>query len=111
MADKKIKLPEELIAQALAPQEQMLAVATKQSKLTIGIPKENTFQENRISLTPGSVEVLTARGHNIMVETKAGEGAKIYDTDFSEARAEIVENHDDIFKCDIIIKSAPLTDE
>lgn len=111
MADKKIKMPGELISHSLSPQEQLVEVITNKFRLSIGIPKENSFQENRISLTPKSVEVLVNRGHYIIVETNAGEAAHFYDTDFSEAGAEIGYSHEDVFKCDIIIKAAPLTED
>jgi hypothetical protein len=36
----------------MQPQESMLEVKNKKNKLYIGIPKEVSFQENRIPLTP-----------------------------------------------------------
>ncbi len=37
------------------PKEEMLEVKPNHQKLEIGIPKESSFQENRVSLTPDSV--------------------------------------------------------
>jgi alanine dehydrogenase len=42
----------------MQPQESMLEVKNKKNKLYIGIPKEVSFQENRIPLTPLSVALL-----------------------------------------------------
>ena len=38
----------------LMPKEEMLEVKPNFKKLQIGIPKESSFQENRVSLTPES---------------------------------------------------------
>ena len=58
----------------LIPQEERLAIATQQSALRIGIPKEHTYQEHRICLSPDDVAVLVANGHQLVIETGAGEG-------------------------------------
>ena len=48
---------------ALMPQEEMLAVGKKHSRLTIGIPRETSFQERRVALVPESVAILVNNGH------------------------------------------------
>ena len=98
------------IISALSPQEKLVPLKEKNSALTIGIPKERTFQENRIGLTPESISILVNNGHRVLVETKAGDAAHFYDTDFSEAGAEIVSSAEEIFKSELILKVAPLTD-
>ena len=70
-------------------QEETLDVKPQSAKLTIGIPKEMVLQENRISLIPEAVNVLVHNGHEVIIETKAGEGSKYSDADFSEAGAQI----------------------
>ena len=52
----------------LLPQEERLAVSNEQQSLKIGLPKERTFQEKRICLTPDEVAVLVTNGHQILVE-------------------------------------------
>ncbi len=94
-----------------SPLEETLDIPQKNSRLFIGIPKETSFQENRIALTPDAVSILTNNGHHIVVEHKAGDGSHFYDTDYSEAGAEIVYDKKEVFKADIIVKSAPLNDE
>ena len=54
--------------------EETLDIKPKGAELCIGIPKENSFNENRIALTPDAVGVMIANGHQVVVETKAGEG-------------------------------------
>ncbi len=42
--------------------------------MQIGIPKEIKNNENRVALPPSYVEDLSRRGHNVVVETEAGQG-------------------------------------
>ncbi len=57
----------------LYPQEQLATIATRRQALFIGIPKEVSLQENRISLTPEAVSLVVKNGHNILVERGAGD--------------------------------------
>ena len=91
--------------------EETLDIKPKGAKLSIGIPKEISFQENRISLIPEAIAVLTSNGHEVIVETKAGEGSKYLDHDFSEAGAKIVYSREEVFKAPMIIKSAPIIEK
>jgi alanine dehydrogenase len=88
--------------------EETLDIKPKGADLFIGIPKESSFQENRIALTPEAVAVLVANGHRVVMESKAGEGASYSDTDYSEAGAKISSDKKEIFDCDILVKSAPI---
>jgi alanine dehydrogenase len=108
MAEEKRKPIETSPGFGLMTKESLMPVSTKGARLFIGIPKEKTFQENRVSLTPESIAVLVSNGHRVVVESKAGEGSSYFDTDFSEAGAEIAEEANEVFKADIIVKSAPL---
>ena len=63
------------------PLEETLDVKPLGSSLSIAIPKENAFQENRIALSPDAVGVLVNNGHTVSVENKAGEGAHFSDKD------------------------------
>jgi alanine dehydrogenase len=91
--------------------EETLDVKPQTSSLFIGIPKEEAFQENRIALTPDSVAVLVSNGHRVVVEHKAGEGAHFSDKDYSEAGAKIAYEKKEVFECDLLIKSAPVSDQ
>lgn len=93
------------------PQEETLEIARRQGRLFIGVPKETRLQEKRVSLTPDAVALLTARGHRILVERGAGEGAKFTDHDYSEAGAELASSRKDVFKANIIVKVEPLSNE
>lgn len=91
--------------------EETLDIRPKGVELQIGIPKENSFQENRIALTPEAVSVLAANGHRVLMETRAGEGASYSDKDFSDAGAKIVPGKKQVFECNTIVKSAPVYSE
>ncbi|MEO8415393.1 MAG: alanine dehydrogenase [Ginsengibacter sp.] len=91
--------------------EETLDIKPKGVELFIGIPRETSFQENRIALTPDAVSVLVANGHRVVMETKAGEGASYSDRDYSEAGAKIVASKKEVFECDILVKSAPVGEE
>lgn len=80
--------------------------------LKIGLPKEQSNDERRISLTPGGVAVLVANGHEIYIEKGAGENANFSDQEYADAGAEISYSVADIFnKCNVILKIAPLADD
>ena len=81
--------------------------------MRIGVPKEIKDNEYRAGLIPSTVEELSRRGHRVMVETRAGEGAGIADADYVEAGAEIAPNAPDVFaRADLIVKvKEPLAGE
>ena len=91
--------------------EETLDIKPKTESLTIGIPKEDSFNEKRIALTPEAVSVMVANGHHVNVESKAGEGANYSDVDYSEAGAKILYTKKEVFASDIIVKSAPVSDD
>lgn len=95
----------------MQPQESMLEVKKKKNKLYIGIPKEISFQENRIPLTPLSVALLVNNGHEVMLESNAGKAAKFLDNHYSEQGAQIIFDTKKVYEADIIIKIAPPTME
>ena len=90
-------------------QPEMLAVPQRHQRLSIGIPKETTLQENRVALVPNSVATLSAHGHEVLVEAGAGEKARFSDLEYSEAGAHIVQSPDEVYKAEVILKSAPPT--
>lgn len=100
-----------LIDLGLSTQMEMVDKPYQNQQLYISLPKESSFQENRIALTPDSVAILVNNGHRVLVENKAGVGAHYSDQEYSEAGAEIVYDRQKVFSADIIIKLAPLTSE
>ena len=88
-------------------QEEVLDIPHRSKPLLIGIPKEIAFQENRIGLIPEAVGVLVANGHEVMVESGAGDGSRYSDHDYAEAGASIVFEKEEVYKCPILVKTAP----
>lgn len=91
--------------------EETLDIKSKRASLHIGLPKETAFQENRVALIPDAVGVLVDNGHEVIVETKAGEGSKYTDKDFSDAGARIAYDKEEVYKAPILIKSAPVIEQ
>lgn len=95
--------------QQLLPQEETLEIISKKGKLFIGIPKETSYQEKRVCLTPDAVAAIVAHGHRVMVESKAGAASNFTDSDYSEAGAEVTKDSKKVFSCPIILKVEPPT--
>ena len=93
----------------LMQKEERLEVSNQNEKLCIGLPKETSFQEKRICLTPDAVSALTNNGHRILIESGAGENAAFDDQEYSEAGAEITKNTAKVFACPMILKVEPPT--
>jgi alanine dehydrogenase len=93
---------------SLMPQEEMLEVSKSKKQLTIGIPKEAQKIESRVALTPEAVDQLVNSGHEVRIESGAGNAANYSDTDYSELGGFIVDNREEVYKSDIILKIAPM---
>lgn len=107
MEKRKIDIPQRLTQNMLTPQEECLEIPQKKAKLFIGIPKESSFQENRVALSPAAVKTLINAGHKVVVEEDAGLESGFLDFEYSEAGAEIAYDSEQVFKAHVIIKVAP----
>ncbi|OIV40711.1 alanine dehydrogenase [Flavobacterium johnsoniae] len=95
--------------QQLIPQEEKLEVGRFKRELFIGIPKETSYQERRICLTPDAVNSLTYEGHRVMIESGAGESSSYTDKEYSDAGAEITKDTKRVFGCPFLLKVEPPT--
>jgi alanine dehydrogenase len=95
----------------LMPQEEMLEIQNKGQKMKIGIPSDLEQVEYRVPLTPQAVDLLTSYGHEILIEKNAGKMASYSDKEYRAAGAQVVENKEEIFQCDIILRVAPFSEE
>ncbi|MEJ7644468.1 MAG: alanine dehydrogenase [Chryseolinea sp.] len=111
MTEKKKTGFEALAKASMIPQEQLLEVRKRRHSFFIGLPREISLQENRISLTPDAVAILVNNGHEVWVETKAGVGSKFTDKQFSDAGAKIVYSPQEVYKADVVLKIEPPTME
>lgn len=96
---------------SLQPQEQLLEVSKHSQRLQIGIPRETSYQENRVALTPDAVAVLVNNGHEVVVESQAGKNSYFDDRLYSEAGAKIAYDRKECFQTDIVLKVAPPSSE
>ncbi len=73
--------------------------------MLIGIPKEIKVREYRVGLVPSSVREVVAHGHQVIVESCAGEGIGMIDQAYEAAGASIVATAAEIFeRSEMIIK-------
>ncbi len=94
----------------LMPQEEMLESIPQQSRFSIGIPKEPSINENRISLVPEAVQLLVDNNHTVLVEDGAGLGSNFTNEAYAAAGAHIVDSSEEAFKCDVVVKVSPPLD-
>ena len=92
---------------AYIPQELLKELSKASNRLLIGIPCERVEGERRLALTPEAVDMLTDRGHRVLVEAGAGLGINYSDNHYSEAGAEIVATPAEVYQADIILKILP----
>ena len=73
--------------------------------MRIGVPKEIKDAERRVGLTPASVRELVAGGHQLFIESLAGDGISASDTDYEAAGATLVANPEQLFEAaELIVK-------
>ena len=73
--------------------------------MRVGVPKEIKVHEYRVGLVPASVAELTAAGHEVIVETKAGTGIDFSDQDYVDVGAIIAPSAAEVFaRSDMIVK-------
>jgi alanine dehydrogenase len=73
--------------------------------MKIGVPKEIKDNEYRVGMIPAAVRELTARGHHVFVETKAGEAIDLSDEIYARAGATMLKTADEVFAAaDMIVK-------
>ncbi|NUQ81410.1 MAG: alanine dehydrogenase [Bacteroidetes bacterium] len=104
-----LNIQEEVV---LSPQEQIRIFDPARNELAIGVPKERTSEERRVSLTPPAIRTLVQRGHKVFVERGAGADSHYSDDEYASAGAFIVYSPDELFnKSTLIVKVLPLTEE
>ena len=73
--------------------------------MRVGVLKEIKTKEHRVSMTQSGVEQMTAHGHEVMVEARAGDGSGFYDEDYVKTGATICNSPKEIYeKCDMVMK-------
>lgn len=81
--------------------------------MIIGVPKEIKTLEFRVSLTPAGVRELVKNGHQVLIETGAGVGSAITDTQYQSEGAQVVASAKEVWqRSEMIMKvKEPLPSE
>ncbi len=77
---------------------------------SLGVPKESLPGERLVALVPDVVRRLVKEGASVRVESGAGAGAYIPDSDFTDAGATITDRAG-AFASDVLVKVQPPSDE
>ena len=73
--------------------------------MKVGVPTEIKPDEYRVALTPAGVRELSEHGHEVLVESGAGEGSAISDSDFAAQGARIVPDAGSVFgEAELVLK-------
>jgi alanine dehydrogenase len=71
----------------------------------VGIPSEVKPDEYRVAATPGGVREIVDHGHEVLIETGAGEGSALADADFERQGARIVPDAAAVFgEAEMVLK-------
>src|SRR5215207_8617855 len=73
--------------------------------MRVGIPTEIKNNEYRVAITPAGVAELVHRGHEVIIQSGAGEGSAITDADFKRAGAQLINGADEVWaEADLLLK-------
>lgn len=73
--------------------------------MIIGVPKEVKDHESRVALVPSGVIALREAGHQIIVESTAGDGCALPDSEYAAAGATIAPTAAEVWsKADLVVK-------
>jgi len=73
--------------------------------MRVGVPKEVKVHEYRVGLTPAGARELVAAGHEVTVQTHAGDGIGMDDAEYVAAGARIVKTAKELFaSAELIVK-------
>ena len=75
--------------------------------MKVAAVKEHAAGEARVALVPEVVRKLTSAGHEVLVESGAGDGALIPDALFADAGATLTSDQDALWGADVVVKVAP----
>ena len=66
--------------------------------MIIGVPKEIKDNENRVALTPAGAKELKKSGHQVFVQSTAGEGSGFSDQIYKDAGADILKTIEEVYQ-------------
>jgi len=73
--------------------------------MIIGVPKEIKDHETRVGLVPSGVTALREAGHEVLVQSQAGEGSSLTDREYMQAGAAILDSAAEVWRrADLVVK-------
>jgi len=73
--------------------------------MIIGVPREIKDHETRVGLVPSGVTALREAGHEVLVESHAGDGSSLTDREYMQAGAQIENEASAVWgKADLVVK-------
>jgi len=72
--------------------------------MIVGVPKEIKDNEYRVAVTPAGAQQLTEQGHQVLVETGAGDGSRFTDEQYARVGAKIVPTAADAWGTQLVVK-------
>ena len=73
--------------------------------MRVGIPTEIKNNEYRVAITPAGVAELVHRGHEVIIQSGAGEGSAISDADFKRAGAQLINGAEQVWtEAELLLK-------
>src|SRR5437764_14034667 len=83
------------------------------NRYTIGVPKEIKTDEYRVAMIPVGVEELTRAGHQVLIQSGAGQGSGISDEQYAAHGADIVADAAAVWRrADLVVKvKEPMPEE
>lgn len=73
--------------------------------MKVGVPREIKSHESRVAITPAGVHEFVRSGHIVLIESGAGAGSSIADSEFISAGADICKDSADIWEqADLVLK-------
>jgi alanine dehydrogenase len=81
--------------------------------MRVGIPKEVKVHEYRVAITPVGVHELVAHGHEVFVQSGAGDGSSIDDGEYAAAGAKLLDSADEVWgSAELVLKvKEPIAEE
>lgn len=80
--------------------------------MRVGVPTEIKNKEKRVAMTPSGVMAFVEAGHDVLLQKGCGEASGISDEEYIEVGGQIVENPDQVWACDMVMKvKEPLAEE
>jgi alanine dehydrogenase len=73
--------------------------------MIVGVPREVKDHEARVGLVPSGALALVEAGHEVLVETRAGQASSLPDSQYMEAGAKIVSTASEVWSAaDLVVK-------